>query len=221
MKYETRLPSLRLKLEDLKDLENIILNSISVSGKHAEQKIEIKYDGWTKSYDSVKKLIKDPLKPTEIRNFAWSFKCSEGMLIIRCLENFGFLEIYGKDKWVKILQIDLNQFISKHKSFVGNLTNNQVFLTILYLFGVFSLLFSILPSKNLETPKGLFLFLLGWVFVFFSILQLSEEHKLIPFFCIEFKKDTKRKTIEQIILNIILGLVSSLLFFLLSNVLLR
>jgi hypothetical protein len=221
MKYEGKLPSTRLDANDLKELEKILLNSF-LKKKKFEQKIEIKYDGWSKSYQSVSELVEDPAKPNEVRDINWSLRCSEGTVWIYSCDNFPTnLMIEGKDKWVKNLQRDLYEFIKKYKSLTGTIANNFGFIIFSMIVGEIFIISGILEITKLKILPGLFSILIGCIPLIFSIVQEHFKKRAIPYFRIEFKENINRKRLEQIIIGIITSIIFSILVYLVRYIFLK
>ena len=214
MRYEGKLPSIRLNSKTLEELEKILLNLFS-NKKGVQQKIEIKYEDWIKEYLSINELLKDPLKPKCIKEINWSLEGSDGTMWIYGHENFPTsLEINGKDKWVKNVHHDIYEFARKHKSIAGSIANNIVITYISLILGELLIIYGINIFK-IDIFTSILLILIGCILSVFWITQQFFQKYAIPYFLIEFEENINRKRIEQIIIGIIASIFSVGILYLL------
>ncbi|WP_461865066.1 hypothetical protein [Thermococcus sp.] len=232
-RFEKKLPALRLTSRDLVELEKILHSSISENDK-IQENIEIRYDGWNRSYNSVKDLLDDPIKPDSIKYIQWRLyviekehKRIKGSIWLHGTYfdldgNSLELMIEGEDTWVRSLSQRLLEFLSRRRTVIGRIVNNWWFLAILMFLSGY--LFSS-GIEKIITKTGNIALAVFWlctaiiigIFVIIVIIQLSSERQIIPPLLIVFKENHRRKTIEQLIIGVLAGLISGAIISLLLS----
>jgi len=204
-KYEGKLPAARIPASALINLEKILRDGCLAKIK---QSIEIRYNGFSKSYNRVDELLSDPIKPKEIKNFYWRFFCDKGEVWLYATEEYCKFTIYGDDAWVKKKKEDILLFINQYKSIARRIINEYC-VYILFQLGILLLGLAIVPLWifNSNFLERVLLLIFGLLLL--VIWYLTEFRKIIPLFSIEFEESRTKLLCEQIIIGVISSLIAS------------
>lgn len=207
IRYEKDLPACELSSDDLRELKKVFEQS---SGQLQDMNFEVKFAGFSKRYNNLRKLLEDPLKPDTIGEFHLEVKFDRGVIQIYSCPWYCTLKIVGEEKWVRIKAQELTDFFNRRKSLPRMfLKSPHVILSLCMAIFVGSIFLARFLEEHLRALILLPVAILG---IGISTILLFLQEK-IPYILLVFKK--KKSPVISLLKWIIGIIVSSLVSYLL------